>query len=82
MLCGDIIAVYCGNSKKHINTVCGQNAKFFVLQQVILKEYQSQYQGTLILSHFTISHLVKIRLQVENLKLELLIWNSNVNRCL
>jgi hypothetical protein len=29
MLFGEIIVVYCENRKKHLNRLCGQNAKIF-----------------------------------------------------
>jgi hypothetical protein len=29
MLCRETVAVYCENHTEHINTLCGQNAKFF-----------------------------------------------------
>jgi hypothetical protein len=36
MLFREIIAVYCENHTEHINTLCGQNAKYFItLKQVV-----------------------------------------------
>jgi hypothetical protein len=35
MLFGETVAVYCENHTEHINTVCGQNAEFSVLKNVV-----------------------------------------------
>jgi hypothetical protein len=35
MLFKEIIAVYCENHTEHINTLCGQNASYLTLKQVV-----------------------------------------------
>jgi hypothetical protein len=35
MLFGEIIAVYCENHTEHTNTLCGQNAEFWILKQMV-----------------------------------------------
>jgi hypothetical protein len=35
MLFKEIIAVYCENHNEHVNTLCGQNAEFLMLKQVV-----------------------------------------------
>jgi hypothetical protein len=38
MLFGETVAVYCENHMEHINTLCGQNAGFLMLKQVVHRE--------------------------------------------
>jgi hypothetical protein len=35
MLLGETVAVYCENHTEHTNTVCGWNAGFFILKEVV-----------------------------------------------
>jgi hypothetical protein len=35
MLFGETVAVYCENHTEHTNTLCGQNAEFYVLKQAV-----------------------------------------------
>jgi hypothetical protein len=35
MLFGETVAVYCENHTEHTDTLCGQNAEFSVLEQVV-----------------------------------------------